>query len=109
MVWSIGYDAENDRDIGYGVPALCDHPECNNVIDRGLYYVCVGCGLFFCADHLHIVSSGFQSCERCLSKKPPFEPKQDIKEWVHFKLHDSRWIKWREENPDKVLAMRKLL
>ncbi len=53
MGWSIGSDG--DRDIGYGVPAECDHPDCTAEIDRGLSYVCggdpyggeYGCGLFF--------------------------------------------------------------
>ena len=42
MGWSIGYDSNWDRDIGYGVPAYCDHPDCNEEIDRGLSYVCGG-------------------------------------------------------------------
>lgn len=40
MGWSIGYDNNWKRDIGYGVPATCDHPDCNEEIDRGLAYVC---------------------------------------------------------------------
>ena len=60
MGWEIGFDSKWDRDIGYGVPAECDHPDCDAQIDRGLAYVCGsephggehGCGLFFCARHL---------------------------------------------------------
>ncbi len=26
MGWSIGYDKNLKRDIGYGVPATCEHP-----------------------------------------------------------------------------------
>lgn len=60
MGWEIGYEPERDRDIGYGVPAECDHPDCHAKIDRGLAYVCggepyggeIGCGLFFCEAHL---------------------------------------------------------
>ena len=60
MGWEIGYDSAWDRDVGYGVPTECDHPNCNAQIDRGLSYVCggepyggeLGCGLFFCEDHL---------------------------------------------------------
>lgn len=60
MGWEIGYDDRWKRDIGYGVPAVCDHPGCNTEIDRGLSYVCggepyggeMGCGLFFCYEHL---------------------------------------------------------
>ena len=36
MGWSIGYDDNWKRDIGYGVPAVCDHPGCNEKIDRYL-------------------------------------------------------------------------
>jgi hypothetical protein len=68
MGWSIGYDEIWSRDVGYGVPAICDHPECNTAIDRGLSYVCGGepfggengCGLFFCPEH-----GGGSRCERC--------------------------------------------
>lgn len=42
MGWAIGYDAQWQRDIGYGVTAYCDHPRCNKTIDRGLSYVCGG-------------------------------------------------------------------
>lgn len=60
MGWSVGYDTARGRDIGYGVPATCDYPDCGVEIDRGLSYVCgnepyggdYGCGLFFCGNHL---------------------------------------------------------
>jgi hypothetical protein len=60
MSWSIGVDRNWNRDIGYGVPAVCDHPDCNEKIDRGLSFVCGGeayggehgCGLFLCGAHL---------------------------------------------------------
>ena len=60
MGWSIGFDQKWNRDIGYGVPCVCDHPGCDKEIDRGLSYVCCGdqpeggehgCGLYFCPDH----------------------------------------------------------
>jgi hypothetical protein len=55
MGWSIGYDSKWQRDIGYGVPGVCDDPACAEKIDRGLSYVCggepyggdEGCGLYF--------------------------------------------------------------
>lgn len=81
MGWSLGYDSNWKRDIGYGVQAQCDHPECDKEIDRGLGYVCGngepyggddGCGLYFCDEH-----GGGMLCERCLSNQPPFEPKKD--------------------------------
>lgn len=54
MGWSIGYDSKWKRDIGYGVPAWCDHPGCIEEIYRGLSHVCGGepyggergCGLY---------------------------------------------------------------
>jgi hypothetical protein len=33
MGWSVG-EGKDGRDIGYGVPALCDHPDCSEQIDR---------------------------------------------------------------------------
>jgi len=63
MSWSIGYDSNWKRDIGYGVPATCDFPGCGKSIDRGLSCVCGGepyggergRGLYFCGDHLQFV------------------------------------------------------
>jgi hypothetical protein len=40
MGWSLGYDTTWNRDIGYGVPAYCDHPDCHKKIHRGIAYVC---------------------------------------------------------------------
>lgn len=84
MGWSLGYDDKWKRDIGYGVQAQCDHPECNKEIDRGLGHVCGngepyggddGCGLYFCGEH-----GGGMLCERCQSNLPSFEPKKDIEQ-----------------------------
>lgn len=107
MSWSIGYDSDWDRDIGYGVPCLCDHPKCNKKIHRGLSYVCGaepyggenGCGLFFCDEHQ---IADHQLCERCSKNKKPFKPKEDIKEWILWKLKDENWSDWRKENQDFV-------
>lgn len=109
MGWSIGYDEKNKRDIGYGVPAICDHPECNKEINRGLSYVCggepsggdCGCGLHFCWYHL----SAGSLCERCELDQQPFEGKPDCKEWAEFKLTDESWQEWRNGNPDCVKAL----
>ena len=111
MGWSIGYDPDWKRDIGYGVPAICDHPDCDEEIDRGLSYVCggepyggdVGCGLFCCATHLyHTTDVSTQRCERCCEGKEPFEPKSDVAEWIQHKLTDSSWQQWRDKNPHEV-------
>ena len=105
MGWSIGYDSNWDRDIGYGVPAYCDQPFCHEKIDRGLSYVCgnepyggdQGCGLYFCAEHMQCVV-----CERCMADDRPFEPKPDHPEGVNWKLTDDSWEQWRDENPEKT-------
>ena len=112
MGWSIGYDSNHERDIGYGVPAYCDHPGCNAKIDRGLGYVCGGepyggddgCGLFFCGTH-----GGLGQCERCAAGKEPFDPAPDHPEWIAWKLHHESWEQWREENPEEVEALRATL
>ncbi len=41
-------------------------------------------------------------CKRCSDRKKPFEPKDDIKEWVEFKLTDQSWEEWRKENVEEV-------
>jgi len=114
MGWSIGYDSTWRRDIGYGVPATCDHPGCGESIDRGLGYVCAhqtpyggehGCGLFFCGKH----ANGRHQCERCAAGQDPynpFEPTPDIPEWVEWKLTHESWQRWRDENPEEVARMR---
>jgi hypothetical protein len=111
--WTIGYDSNWQRDVGYGVPATCDQPVCGKGIDRGLGYVCGGdpyggehgCGLYFCGDHLFYGDHG-PACERCLEGQPPFEPTPDTAEWVHWKLTDPSWAGWRAEHPQVVAALK---
>jgi hypothetical protein len=121
MGWSIGFDYRWERDIGYGVPAYCDHPDCNAEIDRGLSYVCGsepkggdrGCGLYFCEQHrCHCVPEDSEEdietdnpevhfvsvCDRCAEGKPPFDPKPEHPEWIQFKMTDPSWAEWRKEN-----------
>jgi len=98
MGWSIGYDSMWQRDIGYGVPAFCDHPDCDAEIDRGLSFVCggqpyggdKGCGLYFCQRH-----GGGSLCERCEDNKGPFKPKPEHPDWLHHKATDESWAEWR--------------
>jgi hypothetical protein len=108
MSWEIGFDHNWNRDIGYGVPADCDHPECSKGIDRGLAHVCGGeayggehgCGLYFCSDHLRykeIEGQLVQLCERCRSDRPPFPQKPDVGEWLYHKATDPSWAGWRAE------------
>lgn len=115
MGWAVGYDIQWKRDVGYGVPAICDHPKCNEEIDRGLAYVCggepyggdFGCGLHFCGSHLwHRHPRGedriYQNCHRCMTYKLPYNPKPDVQEWIAHKLTDPTWAEWRDEHPEFV-------
>lgn len=101
MSWSIAFDDHWQRDVGYGVPAFCDHPDCSAEIDRGLPYVCGGdafggadgCGLFFCGEH-----GGGGLCSQCSHNRAPFKPKSDHPEWIKHKATDPSWAEWRQEN-----------
>jgi hypothetical protein len=116
MGWSIGWDSNWNRDIGYGVPALCDHPKCNARINRGLAYVCCdqqphgaphGCGLYFCYEHVDVLR---HRCARCVKGKQAYKhPKPDVKEWIEWKLTDESWQRYRDENPEEVAAWRAAL
>ena len=114
MGWAVGYDTNWKRDIGYGVPAYCDYPDCNNEIHRGLSYVCGGepyggdrgCGLYFCAEHLVLHPRLPQLCERCSPKvQKPFTPKPDHPSWLLHKLTDESWARWRAETPLEVIRL----
>jgi hypothetical protein len=131
MGWAMGFDRKWQRDIGYGVPAICDHPDCTEEIDRGLPYVCSGqqphggdhgCGLFFCGEHLsfsefddhggmHPKNNGeareCDMCERCYNFEPPFQKKADTIGWMDHKLSHESWQKWRGENTALVIEMQK--
>lgn len=109
MGWSLGFDPNWNRFIGYGVPAFCDHPGCDAEIDRGLAYVCCGqepyggergCGLFFCPKHQHGPEG---RCIRCLRLQPPYKRiKPEHPRWVAQLLFDKSWAQWRRENPKEV-------
>jgi hypothetical protein len=111
MGWSIGYDINWERDIGYGVPAYCDYPGCGREIDRGLSYVCggkpyggdEGCGLFFCGGHVTAIA---RLCERCEKGSGPFVPTPDHSRWLHHKLTDPSWSAWRDSHADEVAFLR---
>ncbi len=103
MSWSVGYDHDWKRDIGYAVTAFCDHPDCSEVIDRGLANVCCeqqpyggenGCGLYFCDKH----RSGSGKCSQCAEFNEVFEMKADHPDWIAWKLVHESWEKWRSEN-----------
>lgn len=111
MGWSLGFDNNWNRWIGYGVPAYCDHPKCNKVIDRGLSYVCCGqqpfggergCGLYFCGEHCD--DNG--KCERCEKNRKPFKAKPEHPRWIKHLLNDKSWDEWRYKNPELVKELR---
>lgn len=118
MSWAIGYDDHWKRDIGYGVPAYCDHPGCREEINRGLSYVCGsepyggehGCGLYFCRMHrqFHEFRDGCcpEVCSRCHRYKLPFKATPEHPRWVDWKLADGSWQEWRDANPQQVDRMR---
>ncbi len=78
MGWAFG-ENNNGREIGYGVEATCDWPDCDETIDRGVGNCCGGvdgtgnagmdgeryCGDFFCEKHM-----SFGVCLKCIRKCP---------------------------------------
>jgi hypothetical protein len=115
MGWSLGYDDNWKRDIGYGVPAHCDHPGCSAEIDRGLGYVCGGepyggehgCGLFVCSEHTYGNSKCWQLCRHCADRRrKKLAPSDDHPDWMRWKLTDESWQRWRDENPGEVAKLR---
>lgn len=72
MGWGYGHNDEG-REIGYNVEAKCDKPGCDKDIDRGLGYVCggmhdggdIGCGKYFCGNHLYVMCVPQQACAMC--------------------------------------------
>lgn len=123
MGWSIGFDTNWNRDIGYGVPAYCDAPKCMAELDRGLSYVCgedpyggeKGCGLFFCEKHLYYHQYRnqnkeevvFNVCKRCDTYKLPYKKlSPEHPEWIEHKLTDESWEQWRKENPQEVKMLK---
>jgi hypothetical protein len=117
MGWQVGFDSHWNRDIGYGVPAICDQPGCGKDIDRGLSCVCGGepyggehgCGLYFCGEHLLAGNFPRQMCERCAASDPPFDPTPDTAEWLDWKLTDESWAEWRTANPAETERIKVLV
>lgn len=114
---------------GYGVPTFCEHPGCNEEIDRGVSYACGGapfsehgCDRYFCSKHLQHVyfkddgsrcrhrndcdCEGVDLCERCENNKPSFRYKSEHPDWVKHILKDLSWKKWRDENKEEVEKMK---
>ena len=119
---------------GYGVPAICEHPECNEEIDRGVSFACggepfseEGCDKYFCSKHLYYTyidkceddeEKGkkceheedcecimIQVCQRCKDGEESFDYKPETKEWVDYLLTHESWEEWRKNNPDEVAKL----
>lgn len=73
MGWSYGKNMDG-KEVGYSVQAVCEQPDCDAKIDRGLAYACGDdhgggdgfCDGYFCYRHLSLTSAG-QRCPRCES------------------------------------------
>lgn len=101
---------------GYGVPAICEHPKCNEEINRGMAYACGGepfsewgCDRYFCSKHreYHSFNTGSgretkEVCARCAKRKLPFPYKPEHQDWINHLLTDESWAEWRKNNPDIV-------
>ncbi len=137
MGYAVGYDERWARDVGYGVPATCDHPGCTAEINRGLDYVCGqdvfggehGCGLYFCHDHLEsaytpdgngdlLDDNGEEypkMCKKCVTSHETgtqqdfFVPTPDLPAWIEHKLTDADWASWRDGHPADVEALQAAL
>ena len=68
MGWAFCGPDKDGREMGYGVEAPCDEPDCTTVIDRGLAFLCGDmhedertCAKYYCGDHQTVSNR----CERC--------------------------------------------
>lgn len=117
---------------GYGVPAICEHPDCKEEVDRGISYACggepfseKGCDRYFCSKHLNYIyfnedgercrhkndcdCESVELCERCAKGKPSFPYKPEHPDWVKHLLKDPSWSEWRKKNPVKVKELKSLV
>ena len=129
MGYSVYFSDKNNRWQGYGVPAYCDYPDCKNVIDRGMGYVCcenqnhmASCEHFFCEEHkyqyvyqdeledmtdeeleeLGIDSRDEEPCDEddgIICCKHKIEPKEHPS-WIKHVSADDSWKQWREEESE---------
>lgn len=114
---------------GYGVPAICEHPDCNEEIDRGISFACggepfseYGCDRYFCSQHLEITCiahfgeecpdeledcDSVELCERCAKGEEEFPYKPEHPDWIKHLLTDGSWKEWRKESPIEVEELKK--
>lgn len=120
----------------YWVPAICEHPECNEEIDRGVSHACWWepfsehwCDRYFCSKHLEWVGINNDwtrlkedhtdeeydradhpsLCERCEKWESPFPYKKETKERVSHILSHESWEERRKENTEMVKDYKKIL
>lgn len=108
MGYSVGWDSDNDRWKGYGVPCTCEHPECSVSIDRGMDYLCESCSLAFCGAH-----KGARLCDRCqhvdeVGQLPEgvelFTAKPEHPDWLAHLRNDPSWEEWRKTSMARLEA-----
>lgn len=123
MGYAVYMNDKQGRWCGYGVPAYCDHPKCNEEIDRGMGHVCgeplqdqFGCGMYFCSKHLPHSRKPrgedryYENCTRCGDYKQPYKlTKGEHPDWMNHLLTDESWAEWRKENPADVEKFQKAL
>lgn len=95
-------------DLGNEVPAICEQPECDTVVHRGVVHICgmdptgangMGCGLQFCGKHL---SGPHQNCDRCAEGTVPYTPKEIRPDFPDWRMTGAGWEEWRKAHPDLV-------
>lgn len=94
MGWAnCGTDSEG-RPIGYAVKAICDHPDCDKEIWRGVDRACggmhgfteYGCDKYFCEEHLNFIDIDdddaplVQLCEKCVIEYEDAKREENISE-----------------------------
>lgn len=84
MGWANCGNDSDGRPIGYCHEAICDHPECDKKIHRGITYACGGmhgevgvsvldgdgtfwptCERYFCIDHQIVIEAEFDGRHTC--------------------------------------------
>jgi len=94
----------NCRWQGYGVPAYCDHKNCNNKIDRGMGYQHqddndgATPNVIVCDDH-----------RNASIRQTSIDYKREHPEWLSHILNDESWEQWRDENKEVVKEYRDIL
>lgn len=116
MGWGYCGTDSKGRKIGYSIPATCDHPGCEKLIDRGLSFACGGmhgdcggqaCEGYFCSDHLRYVDKEAMACDELAQGQLCFscfeEAKKVITENVMSGEYKLVWNNPPKEEPATAL------